>query len=156
MNTIHKITASFFFLVCSFHLAGCAASGSEPTLVQPPASGLLRELCDKGDYHAAMRELPKVMAQWDEFTKRTGRTCEGIAGFLYVRTMPKIAEKGDLHWGKILDDPDIPYVYKTEMIFGILEARLGKGAVYLANKQNFIVPRFRPIDLDKEKITLPQ
>ena len=155
MNTIHKLTAFFFFLVSLIYFAGCAASRSEPTSVQPPVSPL-RELCDKGDYHAAMRELPKVMAQWNEFTKRTGRTCEGTAGFLYVRTMPKIAEKGDLHWGKILDDPDIPYVYKTEMIFEILEARLGKGAVYLANRQNFIVPRFRPIDLDKEKITLPE
>jgi hypothetical protein len=78
-------------------------------------------------------------------------------GFLILMVIvSKIAERGDLHWAKILDDPDIPYVYKTEMIFEILRARLGKGAVYVANKENFIVPGLRPIDLAKETITLPQ
>ena len=103
-----------------------------------------------------MRELPKTMAEWAEYTKRTGRTSEGAAGYLFVTTMFSIAEKGDAHWGKILDDPDIPYEYKTEMIFEILEARLGKGAVYVGNKRNLIVPRSGPIDLEKEMINLPE
>jgi hypothetical protein len=103
-----------------------------------------------------MRELPKAMAEWTEYTKRTGRTAEGTAGYLYAVTMFTIAEKGDAHWGKILDDPEIPYVYKTEMVFEILEARLGKGAVYVANRRNLVVPRMGLIDLDKEMIKLPE
>jgi hypothetical protein len=156
MNAIHKTIAFLFLPVSLIYFADCAASRSNITDVGQPESPV-RELCDKGDYHAAMRELPTAMAQWEQYTKRTGNTCEGTAGFLYVHTMSNTAEKGDLHWAKILDDPDIPYVYKTEMIFEILEARLGKGAVYVANKQNSIVPRLRPIDFDKEKrITLPE
>jgi len=155
MNSIHKTIAFLFFFVSLIYLAGCAASRSSITDVGQPESPV-RELCDKGDYHAAMRELPTAMAQWEQYTERTGDYCEGAAGFLYVTTMSFTALKGDLHWAKILDDPDIPYVYKTEMIFEILEARLGKGSVYVGNKQNFIVPRFRPIDFDKEKmIALP-
>jgi hypothetical protein len=55
-----------------------------------------------------------------------------------------------------LDDADIPHEDKTEMIFEILEARLGKGSVYLANEETIIVPRKRRIDLDKEMIKLPE
>ncbi len=121
-----------------------------------PASGVpaqpfspARMLCEKGNHHAAMRELPKAMTAWEEYTRRTGNTCEGAASFLYAIVMFTIAEKGDAHWGRILDDPQIPYEYKTGMICEILEARLGKGAVYVADKKNFIVPRSGPIDLRK-------
>ena len=119
-------------------------------LKQPETT--MRALCEKGDYHTAMRELPKAMEQWTEYTKRTGNTAEGAAGFEYVTTMLAIAEKGDAHWGKILDDPEIPYKYKTEMIFEILETRLGKGAVYVEDKRNFIVPRLGLIDFNIERI----
>ncbi len=135
-------------------LAGCATVPAV-SIPQEPVSSV-RELCEKGAYHAAMRELPKAMAEWTEYTKRTGRTAEGAAGYLYAVTMFTIAEKGDAHWGKILDDPEIPYVYKTEMVFEILEARLGKGAVYVANRRNLVVPRMGLIDLDKEMIKLSE
>jgi hypothetical protein len=113
-------------------------------------------LCQNGKYHEAMRALPKIMAQWKKYTKNTGLTDEGKAGYLYATTLFTIASKGDADWGRILDDPDIPYTYKTEMIFEILELRLGKGAVYAGDQNNFIVPRARNIDLDKEMIKLPK
>jgi hypothetical protein len=94
-----------------------------------------------------MQALPKAMDDWAEYTKKTGRTAEGTAGFIWMMTLSNIAEKGDADWGKILDDPRIPHIYKTEMIFEILEARLGKGAVYLGNKKNIIIPRHGLIDL---------
>ncbi len=110
-------------------LGGCATA---PPVADVPGQlkSSVRELCDGGMYHEAMRRLPGEMATWAEYTKRTGNTAEGAAGYLYSTTMFSIAEKGDDDWGKILDDPDIPYRYKTEMIFEILEARLGKGAAW--------------------------
>ena len=127
------------------------------TSQQDEPESTVRMLCEKDDYYAAMRELPKAMDEWAEYTKRTGRTAEGAAGYLYVTTMAGIANNGDAFWGRILDDPEIPYAYKTEMIFEILEARLGKGAAYVGNRKNFIVPRLRLIDFDtEEKIRLPE
>lgn len=95
------------------------------------------------------------MKQWEDYTDRTGETAEGAAGFEYSTTMATIAEKGDADWGRILDDPAIPYEYKVEMVFEILEARLGKGSVYVGNRDNLIVPRKGRIDLDREMIKLP-
>lgn len=115
-----------------------------------------RDLCAVGEYHAAMRALPEVMRQWGEMTKLTGSTYEGAASFEFASTMFSIAECGDAEWGKILDDPAIPYSYKTHMIFEILEARLGKGAVYLGNKDNMIVPCERPAVLPREMMKLPE
>jgi hypothetical protein len=40
------------------------------------------------------------------------------------------------------------------MVFEIIEGHLGKGAVYMGNDKNFIVPRNGPIDL-KDMIILP-
>jgi len=133
---------------------GCTTAPSLSHVPKEPESPV-RMLCENGEYHHAMRALPKAMAKWREYTKRTGRTAEGAAGFEYATTMFAIAHKGDAHWGRILDDPGIPYEYKTDMIFEILEARLGKGAVYVGNKDNLIVPRKALIDL-KEMIKLPE
>lgn len=135
-------------------LSGCAATAEFSNV--PGGGKDPLELCDKGDYHEAMRELPKAMKGWAEYTKRTGNTCEGAAGYLYATTMSRISSVGDAHWGRILDDPEVPYEYKTDMVFEILEARLGKGAVYVGNKKNFIVPRYDSIDLNKEMIKLPE
>ena len=63
---------------------------------------------------------------------------------------------GDAQWGAILDDPQIPHTYKTEMIFEIMAQRLGKGTVYLGNSDNIIIPRHGPIDLNTEMIALPE
>jgi hypothetical protein len=128
-----KMLRALFPVVLVTLLAGCATVPAVSVPQEPVSS--VRELCEKGEYHA---------------------TAEGTAGYLYALTMFTIAEKGDAHWGKILDDPDIPYVYKTEMVFEILEARLGEGAVYVANRRNLIVPRMGVIDLDKEMIKLSE
>jgi hypothetical protein len=122
--------------------------------VQPDGARLQGYL-DHGQYRLAMRELPVVMKQWAEYTQRTGETAEGSAGYIYGRTMDEIVAHGGSQWGEILDDREIPYVYKTEIIFEILEGRLGKGAVYMGNEKNFIVPRYGRIDL-KDMIKLPQ
>jgi hypothetical protein len=103
-----------------------------------------------------MRALPTAMRQWDAYTKRTGETSEGAAGFEYSTTMFTIASKGDADWGRILDDPAIPYEYKVELLFEILEARLGKGSGCVGRKETLIVPRHSAAGLDKEKITLPE
>ena len=136
-------------------LTGCTTVSQLSDAPTEPDSPVLA-LCESGKYHEAMLELPKAMAEWNEYTNRTGHTAEGAAGYLYATTMFTIASKGEDDWGQILDDPDIPYSYKTEMVFEILEARLGKGAVYVGNKSNLIVPRSGPIDLDKEMIKLPE
>jgi hypothetical protein len=142
------------FLACVV-CVGCAGLSPQTTNAPAQPETPVRVLCEAGKYHAAMRALPTAMRQWGEYTKRTGETAEGAAGYEYSTTMFTIAEKGDADWGRILDDPTIPYEYKVEMIFEILETRLGKGAVYVGNKENLIVPRKRPADLEREMIKLP-
>lgn len=145
-----KKTLSVSLLLVAAALTGC-------TTVTPVSDGPsepespVRALCDNGKYHEAMRELPKAMAVWGEYTKRTGRTAEGAAGYLYATTMFTIASKGDTDWGKILDDPDIPYNYKTKMIFEIAEARLGKGASWSPyHTEVVIIPRSKQASSWKE------
>ena len=122
-------------------LAACSTLTPGPAEPDQPESPL-RALCDAGQYHAAMRALPKVMDQWAEYTRRTGNTAEGAAGFEYATTLAEVAAKGDQHWGRILDDPEIPYEYKTSMIFEILELRLAKGGVWSPeNRDLIIIPR---------------
>ena len=133
---------------------GCTTAKPVTNLPKGPETPL-RKLYETGKYHDAMRELPKTMAAWKDYTKRTGRTAEGAAGYLCSQTLHAVATKGDAEWGKILDDTQIPYKYKIQMIFEILERRLGKGAVYVGNKDNLIVPRTKPIDL-KDMIKLPE
>ncbi len=145
-------------LVCGMVACQTGPRGDPPgaaTAAPQPNDARLQAALTQGHYHLAMRELPPVMDQWAQYTRRSGETAEGAAGFTYGRTMDAIVAHGDSQWGAILDDPEIPYVYKTEMIFEILEARLGKGAVYMGNDKNLIVPRHGPIDL-KDMIRLPQ
>ena len=73
-----------------------------------------RALAEKGEFQAAMRLLPEAMAGWDEYVERTGETHEGARGFLYQYVMGLLVNRGDAEWGAILDDPSIPYGYKTE------------------------------------------
>ncbi|MBN2686348.1 MAG: hypothetical protein JXR40_13790 [Pontiellaceae bacterium] len=138
-------------------IAACASCATLPPTTEDPAQPEtpMRDLCEDGKYHAALRALPRAMRQWEEYTKRTSETAEGAAGYEYATTMFTIAEMGDADWGRILDDSAIPYEYKVDLIFEILEARLGKGAVYVGNKDNLIVPRKRPADLEHEMIRLP-
>ena len=131
-------------------LAGCAALPDTADATAEPDSSA-RALCDAGKYHESMRALPKEMAAWEEYTKATGNTREGAAGFLYSTTMFAIAIRGDADWGRILDDPDIPYDYKTEMISEIVEARLGKGASWSPYHTDVvIIPRSQSVDSWKE------
>jgi hypothetical protein len=112
---------------------------------------IVRVLCEKGEYHKAMQALPKAMEDWAKYTEKTGRTAEGAAGYEYTTTMMAIARKGDADWGKILDDPNIPYRYKAEMIFEIAEARLGKGASWSPyHTEVIIIPRSKPAKSWKE------
>ncbi len=111
-----------------------------PGIYEP--NTLAGEFCFQGRYQEAIRALPKDMAEWEKYTALTGSTSEGAAGYLHYRIMSEIAMKGDAEWGSILDDPNVPYEYKTEMIFEILENRLGKGSVYHGNSKNMIIPRF--------------
>lgn len=127
------------YLILIVFLINNSVSARPSDAIKEPKSSVLL-LCKEKKYHAAMRELPKVMAAWQEYTKLTGRTSEGAASYLYTTTMFTIASKGDADWGKILDDSEIPYNVKTDMIFEILELRLGKGAIYVGNQDNFIVP----------------
>ena len=135
---------------------GCAGVSPHATNAPAQPETPMRELCEAGKYHAVMRALPAAMRQWNEYAKRNGETAEGAEGYEYSTAMCTIAEKGDADWGRILDDPAIPYEYKVEMIFEILEARLGKGAIYVGNNDNLIVPRKRRADLEHEMIRLPE
>lgn len=137
-------------------LVGCATAVPPPDTAAVEPQTPLRDLCDSGRYHEAMRALPGAMRQWAAYTERTGRTCEGAAGYEYATTMMAVAIHGDADWGKILDDPDIPYAYKTEMVFEILETRLGKGAVYVGSRKYLLVPRLGVVDLGREMIRLPE
>ena len=111
---------------------------------------------EKKEFHAAMRSLPEAMAEAERKASRTGHSVNVHSGSIDAHTFEEVAFRGDQDWGRILDDPEIPYEYKTAMVFEILELRLGKGAVYSGNHSNFIVPRFGPIDLDKGMIKLPE
>lgn len=113
-------------------------------------------LLEQGRYHEAMRRLPQSMEDWRVREAEAGHSFEGAAGFEYNSVMFTIAEEGDSDWAAILDDPDIPHAYKTTMIFEILETRLGKGAAYMGNSKNIIIPREAPIDLGTQMIKLPE
>ena len=130
--------------------AGCTERANLAVLPVEPDSEV-RSLCESGRYHEAMRQLPEVMAQWEEYTRRTGQTAEGAAGYIYSTTMFDIAERGDADWGRILDDPNIPYEYKTTMIFEIAEMRLGKGSAWSPYHTDVvIIPRACPVDSWKD------
>ncbi|GMU24442.1 MAG: hypothetical protein AMXMBFR13_45160 [Phycisphaerae bacterium] len=116
--------------------------------IQEPDSQV-HELCERGQYRSAARALAQEMQEWAKYTEATGSTSEGAAGYLYATTMFTLASKGDKDWGKILDAPEIPYNLKLDMIFEILEARLGKGAVHLDDEGNLVAPR-EPAVSDQE------
>ncbi len=97
------------------------------------------ELLRAHRYHDAMRALPDEMDAWAKYAEQTGRTAEGAAGYLYATTMFRIAARGDTDWGAILDDPSIPYRYKTEMLFEVIETRLGKGSAWSPSDADFII-----------------
>lgn len=125
---------------------GCASSFPAPNSLSEPDSKII-SLLETGNYNEAMRQLPAEMKAWAEYTKDTGNSQEGAAGFIYPTTIGRIAATGDSDWGKIIDDPDIPYEYKTELIYEILETRLGKGAAWSPwHTDVVIVPRTNTID----------
>jgi hypothetical protein len=151
--TIKSICAASALIVLAGGVASQSAGSSRDAIAEPETS--TRSFLDRGDYHGALKILPKVMEQWAEYTGITGRTAEGAAAFEHAHTFSRIASEGDAYWGTMLDDPEIPYEYKTKMIFSILEERLGKGAVYRAGEDNLIVPRKGRIDLNIDRIGLP-
>ncbi|MDJ0682067.1 MAG: hypothetical protein QNJ18_19675 [Xenococcaceae cyanobacterium MO_167.B52] len=133
-------------IILAVLLVSCASLISADDHPKEPDSviaGLLRA----HKYHEAMRELPKEMNAWTVYTEETGRTSEGAAGYIYSTTMFRIASEGDSDWGKILDDSNIPYPYKTRLIFEIVEARLGKGAVWAPwHTPIVIIPQSNAVD----------
>lgn len=143
-------------MLCLAVVTGCVTTGDVSKLHEEPETPA-RMFCERGDYHKAMQALPKAMEDWAKYTEQTGRTAEGVAGYEYATTMMAIAHKGDADWGKILDDPDIPYNYKTEMIFEIVEARLGKGASWSPyHTEVVIIPRSKQAKSWKEVNALLQ
>ena len=119
-------------------LGGCAMSSATSDPVREPDTSVY-VLRQQGRHHEAMRELPKAMAAWERYTERTGSTSEGAAGYLYHETMWSIAKEGDADWGKILDDPTIPYEYKIDMIFEIMEARLFVGSAWYSPQADAVI-----------------
>lgn len=104
-----------------------------------------------GRYCEAFKLLPEMQSAWDAYTRRTGDTAEGTAGYVSSDTFMQICVHGDAHWGKILDDPDIPYDYKTELISEIANYRLGKGASWSPwHTEVVIIPRSKGADSWKE------
>ncbi len=126
-------------------LSGCASSGKTQTESDAELtsaenlSGKVTDCCERGDYVAALRLLPKAMQEWEAFTAKTGSTCEGAAGYLYSDIMWRITHKGDAQWGEMLDDPSIPYDYKIDLISEICEARLGKASVQMGQNGNVVI-----------------
>jgi hypothetical protein len=115
-----------------------------------------RTLAENGEFHSALRSLTEDLTKWDRCIATSGNTNEGARSFLRTRVLDLVSRNGDAEWGAILDDAQIPYRVKTDMLFEILEDRLGKGAVYLGNEENIIVPRSRPANLEREMIRLPE
>jgi hypothetical protein len=115
-----------------------------------------RAFAEKRQFQPAMRALSEDLAKWDRCIASTRNNFEGARELLRARVLDLVSQNGDAQWGAILDDARIPYRIKTDMLFEILEHRLGKGAVYLANEETIIVPRNRPVDLDREMIRLPK
>ncbi len=131
------------------------AVGCTPN-IQQKSPVYTHDLLEQGRYLEAIQLLPQRMNEWHIREKEIGHSFEGAAGFEYHKVMQMIAEKGARDWGRILEDPEIPYEYKTDLIFEILESKLGKGAIYLGNSNNWIVPRYAPIDLNTQMISFPE
>ena len=112
----------------------------------------IRAALDEGEFHDAIRLLPREAELWTQLKAKTGKYYEGAHGFLHGSVMSHTAFKGDSDWGQILDDPKIPHRYKILLFEFILEERLGKGSVYWGNKENLIVPVHRPIDFKNEEM----
>ena len=106
---------------------GCSGGATE-THEREDAQVL--RLCNAGRFQEAVRALPGAMEAWAQYEAETGSTAEGAAGYLYSSTLSSVARKGDAEWGRIFDDPQIPHELKIEMVFEILEHRLGKGAAW--------------------------
>lgn len=134
MKTAPLLIASFLVVT------GCATHQPMTGAPQQPESQIV-ELLRAHKYHEAMRALPAEMEAWANYTEQTGRTAEGAAGYLYTTTMFRVAAKGDSDWGAILDDSDIPYRYKTDMLFEIAEARLGRGSAWSSDADFIIIPQ---------------
>jgi hypothetical protein len=109
----------------------------------------VRALLEEGDYHGAMKLLPEAMAESEREAAASGHSVAVMSGSLDAHVLQSIAESGDAHWGRILDDPDIPHHYKTGLLFDIIESRLGKGSVYEGGGGRYVVPASGPVDLDK-------
>jgi len=148
-----------FFLILAWGVSCRTASApaAHPEQFDPcNFSEESRTRAERGEFHAAMQLLPADLRKWDECVANTGSSHEGARSFLKFHVIDLVSTKGDAEWGAILDDANIPYGNKTEMVFEILEARLGKGSVYLANEETIVIPRKHRIDLDKEMIKLPE
>jgi hypothetical protein len=89
------------------------------------------------------------MAEYEREARKTGHSVAVMSGSLDFHTLQFTADRGDAHWGSILDDPDIPYRCKTGLLFAIIEARLGKGSVYSEDADHYVVPTSGPVDLDE-------
>ena len=118
--------------------------------------GEVRRLLAEDRYHEALRQLPAALAEWHELELEAGHSFEGAAGYLYSTALLQTAVRGDRDWGVILDDPAIPYHYKSDLVFEILENRLGKGSVYSASRDLFVIPRSGPVNLATDMNTLPE
>lgn len=133
------------YLAASLTLGVGCSTGSH---IYDPHSAV-RALLAKGDYHGALILLPEAMAESRREAAATGHSFAVMSGSLDAHTLQSIAARGDIHWGRILDDPDIPHHYKTGLLFEIVETRLGKGSVYAPDNDHFVVPVSGPVDLDE-------
>ena len=158
-----ELTKVRSLMLCLVLIMGCATprpsgwptvANSEEALEQAlsDVDENIRNCLDAHDYHGAIRLLPREATIWGKLMKKTGKSYEGAHGFLHGLVMGHTAAYGDSQWGKIIDDSEIPYRYKTLLISSVLEERLGKGSVYWGNKDNLIVPLLRRLDFDKEEM----
>src|SRR4029078_2464374 len=98
-NVMSRSIAAFMILLgCCF--AGCSAAQRPNEAVLPkgaaqPDESHLRQLLDQHRYHDALSELPHLMESWAAYTRRTGETAEGAAGFIYHYTLDRVTSSGD-------------------------------------------------------------
>ena len=73
-----KRSLALILMMALASLCGCTIAPSQSDIAAEPESEVPM-LCEAGRYQEAMRELPKAMAAWQEYTRPTGRTVEGDA-----------------------------------------------------------------------------
>jgi hypothetical protein len=114
----------------------------------------IKELIDKKCFYQALKAMPEAMLYFDKEQKEISFGVKDLPNLNNSNIFSLIANAGEKDWGKILDDPDIPYEQKTNLLYEIIKCKLGKGSIYLYNSKNYILPIDSPIVIQNTSLNV--